>query len=97
MYNSLDYTGSVKYDQPRGRKVADYPLKGPQTHLAPEGGRKAMKMMIMTMMMMLMMMIMMRILMMTTVIVICFLNPKGPLTGLAPGPKNHDDDDDNDD
>ena len=66
-------------DQPRGWKVADHPPKGPQRKLAPEGGRKGLSMIIMTMMM-----IMMMILMMTMVIVMCFLYPKGLLTGLAP-------------
>ena len=53
-------------------KVADPPPKGPQTQLAPEGGRKTMKRMIMTMMIM-MMMIRTMILIMTRVIVMCFL------------------------
>ena len=72
----------LKCKQPRGRKVADHPLKGPQTQLAPDGGRKAMIMMIMTLMMMIM--IMMIILMMTMLIVMCFLYPKGPQTRLPP-------------
>ena len=79
----------LKCDQPRGWKVADHPPKGPQTQLAPEGGRKAMTMMIMTMTMMIMTMTMMimkmMILMMMMVIVMCFLHPKGPSTWLAPG------------
>ena len=53
-------------------KVADHPPKGPQTQSAPEGGRKAMKRMIMTMMIM-NMKIRMIILIMTMVIVMCFL------------------------
>ena len=69
----------LKCDQPKGWKVADHPSKGPQTQSAPEGGRKAMTMMIMIITMM--MMIMMMILMMTMVIVMCFPHPKGPLTG----------------
>ena len=69
----------LKCDQPTGWKVADHPTKGPQTKLAPEGGRKAMTMVIMTITLEMM------ILMMTMVIVMCFLHPKGPLTELAPG------------
>ena len=67
----------LKCYQPRGRKVADNPPKGPQSQSIPDGGRKAMTMMIVTMMMIIMMMI----LMMTMVIVISFLHP----IGLAPG------------
>ena len=66
----------LKYDQPRGRKVADHPPKEPQIQSAPEGGRKAMTMILMMTMV---------ILMMTMVIAMCFLHPKGPLTGSAPG------------
>ena len=40
--------------------------------------------MVIRMMMMMMMMIMMMT-MMTMMIIICFLHPKGPQTGLAPG------------
>jgi len=57
--------------------VADLPPKGPQTQLTLEGGRKTMTMVMMMMMMMRMMIMMM--------IIMCFLLPKGPQTGLAPG------------
>ena len=63
--------------------MADLTPKGPLTQLAPEGGRKTMTMVIM-MMMMMMMMIMM-IMMMKMMIIMCFLHPTGPQTGLAPG------------
>ena len=63
--------------------MADLPHKGPEAQSAPEGGRKTMTM-VMTMMMM-MMMIMMG---MTIMIIMCFLHPKGPKTGLAPGGAN---------
>ena len=63
--------------------MADLTPKGPLTQSAPEGGRKTMTMVIM-MMMMMMMMIMM-IMMMKMMIIMCFLHPKGPQTGLAPG------------
>ena len=66
--------------------MADLTPKGPLTQLAPEGGRKTMTMVIM-MMMMMMMMIMM-IMMMTMMIIMCFLHPKGPQTGLALGGAN---------
>ena len=36
-------------------------------------------------MVMMMMMMMLRMTMMTMMIVMCFLHPKGPQTGLAPG------------
>ena len=75
----------LKCDQPRGRKVADHPPKGPQTQSAPEVGRKTMTMMITTVMMVIM--IMMIILIMIMVIAMRFLHPKGPQTGLAPGAK----------
>ena len=42
-------------------------------------------------------MIMVMTLMMTMVILMCFLHPKGPLTGLTPGDKIYDVDDDDDD
>ena len=64
--------------------MADLTPKGPLTQLAPEGGRKTTKMVIMMMMMMMMMMIMM-IRMMKMMIIMCFLHPKGPQTGLATG------------
>ena len=81
--SDLDVKFMLKCDQPRERKVADHPPKGPQTRTAPKGGRKAMTMMIMMMMMMKILMII--ILMMTMVIVIFFLLPKGLQTGSAPG------------
>ena len=67
----------MKCDQPTGWKVADHPSKGPQGKLAPEGRSKGMTMIIRSIMMMIMMM--------TMVIVMCFLHPKGPLTGLVQG------------
>ena len=66
----------LKCDQPGERKVVDLPPKEPQTQSAPEGGRTTMTMMIIMMMMMMMLMMMM---------ILCFLHPKGPKTGLAPG------------
>ena len=79
--SSLEVQFMLKCDQPREWQVADHPPKGPQTQSKPEGGRKAMTMMIMTMTML--MMIVLMILMRTMVIVMCFLHPMGPLTGLA--------------
>jgi hypothetical protein len=64
--------------------VADLTPKGPEAQSAPEGGRKTMTMVIMMMMMMMMMMIMMMTTM-TMMVIMCFLYPKGPQTGLAPG------------
>ena len=74
--------------------MANLPPKEPQTQLEPEGGRMTM---IIMMMMMIMMMIMMTIMTMTNIM--CFLDPKGPQTGLVPGvgPIKYDDDDDFDD
>ena len=63
--------------------MADLTLKGPYTQSAPEGGRKTMTIVIMMMMMMMMMIMMMTT--MTMMIIMCFLHPKGPQTGLAPG------------
>ena len=63
--------------------MADPTPKGPLTQSAPEGGRKTMTMVIMMMMMMIMMIMM--IMMMKMMIIMCFLHPKGPQTGLAPG------------
>ena len=60
--------------------MADLTPKGPYAQLAPEGGRNTMTMVIM-MMMMMMMMIMM-IMMMKMMIIMSFLHPKGPQTGL---------------
>ena len=62
--------------------MADFTTKGPETQLAPERGRKSMTMVIMMMMMMIMIMM---ITTMTMMIILCFLHPKGPQTGLAPG------------
>lgn len=62
--------------QPRARKVAEHPPKGPQTQPAPEGGRNTKTLMILTMIMMMIIIIM--ILMVTIVTLICFLYPKGP-------------------
>ena len=39
----------------------------------------------MTMVIIMMMMMIMMIMMMTMMIIICFLHPKGPETGMAPG------------
>ena len=39
----------------------------------------------MTMVIMMMIMMIMMIMMMTIMIIMCFLHPKGPQTGLAPG------------
>ena len=66
--------------------MADLPPKGPLTRSESEGGRKTMTMMIMMMMMTMMMMMMMMMTMMT--IIMCFLHPKGPQTGLVPGESN---------
>ena len=63
--------------------MADLTPKGPLTQLASEGGRKIMTIVIM--MMMMMMMMIMLILMMKMIIIVCFLHPKGPQAGLAPG------------
>ena len=63
--------------------MADLTPKGPLTQSAPEGERKTMT--IVTMMMMMMMMMIMLILMVKMIIIVCFLHPKGPQAGLAPG------------
>ena len=93
----------LKLDQPGERKVPDLPPKEPQTQSAPERGRKSMTIIIMMMMRIMMMMVMMT---MTTMIIMYFLHPKGPQTGLVPegpikynddGDINEDDDNDNDD
>ena len=51
--------------------------------MAPEGGRKTISMVIMMIMMMMMMIMMVKTMMM--MIIMCFLHPKGPQAGLAPG------------
>ena len=71
----------LKFDQPRERKAADLPTKGPQTQSTPEGGRKTLTMMIM--MMIVMMIVTMTI--MTMMIIMYYLCSKGPETGLVPG------------
>ena len=63
--------------------MADLTTKRPLTQSAPEGGRKTMTMVIIIMMMMIMMIMMM--MMIKIMIIICFIHPKGPQTGLAPG------------
>ena len=65
--------------------MADLTPESPEAQSALEGGGKLGRMVIM--MMMLMMMIMMMTTM-TMMIIMCFLHPKGPQTGLAPGGAN---------
>ena len=74
--SELEVKFMLKWDQPEGRRGVKLPSKGPQTKWAPEGGRKTMTMVIIMMMMMTIM---------TIMIIISFLHPKGPQTGLAPG------------
>ena len=85
--SELEVKFLLKFDQGGERKVADLPPKEPQTKLAPEWDRNNMTMMMMTIM--------------TLIIILGFLHPKEPQTGLVTGGlikfDNEDDLDDNDD